>query len=880
MFNELLKNVMNLGIITEDDVKRLTAVELMLLIIERSNGLLQYLNSYVEDTDNRLAGLDEKYQQITDEIKQLIIDNETYFNEVIRENLDDIAIGQLNQWLTDGTLESLINDTALANISNRVKAIEDWKNEYMIDSQAIKTALEGLSSQVEGLEDWKDVYVDESQQAVKLMAKNVDFNSNYFRIPWMTVTSRGTIIAGCDVRYNSSADHSYIDLGYKRSTDGGKTWSEPKIAIRNKRVSAEYSRVMDGTVLCDPYDNKVYLLGNSFEDGDIAWTQSTTSKDPNWDVLLAVSTDDGETFGEPVSLRHLGGSEISEWLGGVGTGIVMKNGTLVFPIQVSFVDKVRQGTYNTKSGIIYSTNHGTTWHMSQTFVDAPSSECSVVEYDGQLILNARSDGNKNRRIFSTTNMGQTWVAMRELAENTSQYSACQGHMMKLPTKNNRQEECVIFSHPTGLGRNAIGVSLLNSSLTRFNSLGVVYPWTTDGYSCLAYDETRDRLYCLTEKGDLWFHDISYLLKYCNHAFTEDIIKSKFKANIPLPERRQKITIYVTGSKYGSNENDGLTVDKGWKDLSRLCELSDSTCSSIDLYIAPTFDGNLFIENIQRDIEIRGAGGSNIVCRRLYFRNTGMIKVHSPIDVIEPFSADTLLAFEGTNTVIGQLNIKPSIDFKDLVYADACQVNIKNIDFNASLLGVGEQATTTAHRSLANFKFLTSHLQLFFNDEDTMQSFDSLIYPGSGGITSTNYLTVNNVQKVKDIANSESYLINLSTVGNVFKGTDLATGLSTSSMGMPNLFARHSRVTMEADIVVNDFSQIVSGSTVLFKVPPIVRPTSRKRLTGYIGKVDGGYTTATYQCIIEVYPNGDVRMVGRPQTNDITMIEIFDTYELC
>ena len=33
MYNELLKNVMNLGIITEDDVRRLTAIELMLLII-------------------------------------------------------------------------------------------------------------------------------------------------------------------------------------------------------------------------------------------------------------------------------------------------------------------------------------------------------------------------------------------------------------------------------------------------------------------------------------------------------------------------------------------------------------------------------------------------------------------------------------------------------------------------------------------------------------------------------------------------------------------------------------------------------------------------------------------------------------------------------
>ena len=66
---------MNLGIITEDDVKRLTAIELMLLIIERSNGLLQYLSTHIADSDNRFIALDNKYQQITDDIKDKIIDN-------------------------------------------------------------------------------------------------------------------------------------------------------------------------------------------------------------------------------------------------------------------------------------------------------------------------------------------------------------------------------------------------------------------------------------------------------------------------------------------------------------------------------------------------------------------------------------------------------------------------------------------------------------------------------------------------------------------------------------------------------------------------------------------------------------------------------------
>lgn len=850
MFNELLKNVMNLGIITEDDVKRLTAIELMLLIIERSNGLLQYLSTHIADSDNRFIALDNKYQQITDDIKDKIIDNETYFNEVIRENTEDITIAQLNQWLTDGTLETLINQTALANISNRVSALEQWKT----------------------------IYIDETNKATKLLAKNVDFSANYFRIPWMTVTNQGTIIAGSDVRYNGSGDQTFIDLGYKRSTDGGQTWSEPKIAIRNKRVDATYSRVMDGTILCDPYDNKIYLLGNSFESSAGNWTQSTESKDSDWDVLLAISTDDGETFEEPISLRHLGGSEISMWLGGVGTGIVMNNGTLVFPIQVSFVDKVRTGTHNTKSGIIYSTNHGETWQMCQSFVDAPSSECTIVEYDGKLILNARSDGNKNRRIFYTTDLGASWIAMRELSENTAQFNACQGHMINLPYKDNRQEECVLFSHPTGNARNALGVSVLNARMSRFTSIGVVYPWGFDGYSCLAYDIIRDRLYCLYEVGDIYFEDISYLLKYCNKEFTEDIIQPKFKANIPISERRQKIGIYVTGSKYGSNENDGLTLDKGWKDLSRLNELSESTCTSITIIIHPEYDGKLMIENIKHDIEIKGMDGYQIPCRGLYFRNTGMVKIPWGLSVLEPFSGDYLMAFENTSVGFTRVNIKPSIDFKEMMFVDDARVTMANITFNPELLGEGESTTTTTHNSVAFFQSRPSDVALGFTDDTNFQSFYNLFRINGGQGVSTNRITINNIQTVKDMAVG-AFFVNLSTTGAAFRASELATGLGTTSSGLPTLYARNSEVHVEADIRISDFSQIQSGSTVLFTVPPIMRPTSRRRILGYVARLNIGVIEESYNVIIEINPNGQVKMIGRPESNNFNALEIFGSYPL-
>ena len=92
MFNELIKNVMSLGIITADDVKRLTAIELMLLIIERINGLLLHVDN-----------VDEKLDTLLEEVNK-------------------ITIEELNKWTQDGTFDSLINQTGLKNVNDRIDA--------------------------------------------------------------------------------------------------------------------------------------------------------------------------------------------------------------------------------------------------------------------------------------------------------------------------------------------------------------------------------------------------------------------------------------------------------------------------------------------------------------------------------------------------------------------------------------------------------------------------------------------------------------------------------------------------------------------------------------------------------------------------------------
>ena len=62
----------------------------------------------------------------------------------------------------------------------------------------------------------------------KPSSKPVPAATCVYRIPALAVTDKGTLIAFCEARKNVQSDWGKIDLLYRRSTDGGKTWSEPK----------------------------------------------------------------------------------------------------------------------------------------------------------------------------------------------------------------------------------------------------------------------------------------------------------------------------------------------------------------------------------------------------------------------------------------------------------------------------------------------------------------------------------------------------------------------------------------------------------------------------------------------------------------------------
>ena len=69
------------------------------------------------------------------------------------------------------------------------------------------------------------------------VVRHGDFKSKFYRIPGLARSRKGTLLAVYDIRYNHSGDlPANIDVGVSRSTDGGRTWSDVKIAIDVPRL--------------------------------------------------------------------------------------------------------------------------------------------------------------------------------------------------------------------------------------------------------------------------------------------------------------------------------------------------------------------------------------------------------------------------------------------------------------------------------------------------------------------------------------------------------------------------------------------------------------------------------------------------------------------
>ncbi|CAN5148186.1 exo-alpha-sialidase [soil metagenome] len=275
------------------------------------------------------------------------------------------------------------------------------------------------------------------------LRKAGDDGVNTYRIPGITATDRGTLLAVYDIRYNNSKDlPENIDVGMNRSTDGGQTW-EPMKVMMDMGAPHENNGIGDPAILFDPFTKKIWVAALwSKGNHSIAGSIGGLSPDSTGQFMLASSDDDGITWSKPVNIT----AQVKDpawkiFFQGPGNGIAMQNGTIVFPAQYWDENKMPHST------IIYSNDHGATWN-SGTGAKSNTTESTVVETTpGTLMLNMRDNRGEFRSIATTKNMGKDWI------EDPTSYRAlvdpvCMGSLLKARVKvKGIMKDVLFFSNP-------------------------------------------------------------------------------------------------------------------------------------------------------------------------------------------------------------------------------------------------------------------------------------------------------------------------------------------------------------------------------------------------------------------------------------------------
>lgn len=279
---------------------------------------------------------------------------------------------------------------------------------------------------------------------VALRQHNQDSVHTY-RIPGLTTSRSGTLLSAYDARWNSSSDlQGDIDIGLNKSTDGGNTWGPLQVVLDQNEwggLPEKFNGVSDPSILADTLRGIIYVAGlwmHGVLDKQGQWMTGLTEQSDAWEhqwvdrgsqpgfevkqtsqFLLTKSADDGLTWSEPINLTEMGKEEEWWlWAPAPGRGIVLEDGTLVFPTQG------RDATGEPFSTITYSRDQGQTWDTGQPAY-TNTTECAVVQLsDDRLMLNMRDNRNREdksatngRAVFTTNDLGQTCSSILRTTEH-------------------------------------------------------------------------------------------------------------------------------------------------------------------------------------------------------------------------------------------------------------------------------------------------------------------------------------------------------------------------------------------------------------------------------------------------------------------------------
>lgn len=271
-----------------------------------------------------------------------------------------------------------------------------------------------------------------------------------YRIPALTVTTNGTVLAFAEGRKKSAGDAGKIDLFVRRSTDNGATWSAPQI------VWADGDNTCGNPAPVVDRDTGTLWLLMTWNRGDDHEKEINAgqSKDTRR-VFVTSSTDDGASWAKPREITI--DVKLTNWTWyatGPGSGIQIQNGPHAGRFVVA-CDHIEAETKNGFSHIIYSDDHGQTWKLGGSTPKPGVNECEVVELKGgKLMLNMRSHDKtkKVRQVAVSNDGGLTWSDQH--SDFTLVEPICQGAIHRYRWADGGKPGVILFSNPASKKKRA------------------------------------------------------------------------------------------------------------------------------------------------------------------------------------------------------------------------------------------------------------------------------------------------------------------------------------------------------------------------------------------------------------------------------------------
>lgn len=274
-----------------------------------------------------------------------------------------------------------------------------------------------------------------------------------YRIPAIIKSSDGSLLAFAEGRTNNCADFGDVDILLRRSSDGGATWSLPKVVASFHNLQAGNPAPVVDRLDPNYPEGRIFLFYNT---GDVSEQELRLGKGTR-EVWYKTSVDHGRSWSEGINITpqvHFNASASQaekDWRTHATTpGHALQfekgkyKGRLYIPANHS--QGPPQENFNEYRAYgFYSDDHGGSWNVSPD-VDIPSSNEAIgVELsNGTLMLNIREQSGRShlRLIALSTSGGSSWEKTYFDPELIS--PVCQSSL--LPFVSN-QDTLLIYSGP-------------------------------------------------------------------------------------------------------------------------------------------------------------------------------------------------------------------------------------------------------------------------------------------------------------------------------------------------------------------------------------------------------------------------------------------------